>query len=193
MARRGGFEPPTPRFVVWCSIQLSYRRPCGPCERCRGESRRPRQRGGTPSERQAYSLEPPIASASSRFLTVIRALLDCSPPTPVAPTLRAARKRRCHHPGRPAGCRRDACRGAIPSAVPGGRRGPRPLSHEKGRRPDRSRRRPDGGRRRPAGGGAGQASAQFTSIGRSNRSAFMTFVQAATKSRANFAWLSRWP
>ena len=30
MARRGGFEPPTPRFVVWCSIQLSYRRlPCG--------------------------------------------------------------------------------------------------------------------------------------------------------------------
>ena len=26
MARRGGFEPPTPRFVVWCSIQLSYRR-----------------------------------------------------------------------------------------------------------------------------------------------------------------------
>ena len=26
LARRGGFEPPTPRFVVWCSIQLSYRR-----------------------------------------------------------------------------------------------------------------------------------------------------------------------
>ena len=26
VARRGGFEPPTPRFVVWCSIQLSYRR-----------------------------------------------------------------------------------------------------------------------------------------------------------------------
>ena len=26
MARRGGVEPPTPRFVVWCSIQLSYRR-----------------------------------------------------------------------------------------------------------------------------------------------------------------------
>ncbi len=38
MARRGGFEPPTPRFVVWCSIQLSYRRlwpvrPCGACPR----------------------------------------------------------------------------------------------------------------------------------------------------------------
>ena len=35
MARRGGFEPPTPRFVVWCSIQLSYRRRagrmCAPC------------------------------------------------------------------------------------------------------------------------------------------------------------------
>lgn len=26
MARWGGFEPPTPRFVVWCSIQLSYQR-----------------------------------------------------------------------------------------------------------------------------------------------------------------------
>jgi hypothetical protein len=26
MARRRGFEPLTPRFVVWCSIQLSYRR-----------------------------------------------------------------------------------------------------------------------------------------------------------------------
>ena len=26
LARREGFEPPTPRFVVWCSIQLSYRR-----------------------------------------------------------------------------------------------------------------------------------------------------------------------
>ena len=25
VAHRGGFEPPTPRFVVWCSIQLSYR------------------------------------------------------------------------------------------------------------------------------------------------------------------------
>jgi site-specific DNA recombinase len=26
MAHRRGFEPLTPRFVVWCSIQLSYRR-----------------------------------------------------------------------------------------------------------------------------------------------------------------------
>lgn len=26
MARRKGFEPLTPRFEVWCSIQLSYRR-----------------------------------------------------------------------------------------------------------------------------------------------------------------------
>ena len=29
MARWGGFEPPTPRFVVWCSIQLSYQRKPG--------------------------------------------------------------------------------------------------------------------------------------------------------------------
>jgi hypothetical protein len=27
VARRKGFEPLTPRFEVWCSIQLSYRRP----------------------------------------------------------------------------------------------------------------------------------------------------------------------
>ena len=26
MARRERFELPTPRFVVWCSIQLSYER-----------------------------------------------------------------------------------------------------------------------------------------------------------------------
>ena len=25
LAHRAGFEPTTPRFVVWCSIQLSYR------------------------------------------------------------------------------------------------------------------------------------------------------------------------
>lgn len=25
LARRKGFEPLTPRFEVWCSIQLSYR------------------------------------------------------------------------------------------------------------------------------------------------------------------------
>ena len=29
MARPKGFEPLTPRFVVWCSIQLSYGRICG--------------------------------------------------------------------------------------------------------------------------------------------------------------------
>ena len=28
VARRKGFEPLTPRFEVWCSIQLSYRRLC---------------------------------------------------------------------------------------------------------------------------------------------------------------------
>ena len=29
MARPERFELPTPRFVVWCSIQLSYGRPVG--------------------------------------------------------------------------------------------------------------------------------------------------------------------
>jgi hypothetical protein len=29
VARSEGFEPPTPRFEVWCSIQLSYERASG--------------------------------------------------------------------------------------------------------------------------------------------------------------------
>lgn len=29
MARPEGFEPPTPKFVAWCSIQLSYGRVAG--------------------------------------------------------------------------------------------------------------------------------------------------------------------
>src|SRR4051812_14681715 len=29
LARSEGFEPPTPRFEVWCSIQLSYERIVG--------------------------------------------------------------------------------------------------------------------------------------------------------------------
>ena len=28
LARPEGFEPPTPRSVVWCSVQLSYGRVC---------------------------------------------------------------------------------------------------------------------------------------------------------------------
>ena len=38
MARPEGFEPPTPKFVAWCSIQLSYGR--AERELCR-EGRRP--------------------------------------------------------------------------------------------------------------------------------------------------------
>ena len=40
MARPKGFEPLTPRFVVWCSIQLSY----GRAHRWQG-SEGPRHRG----------------------------------------------------------------------------------------------------------------------------------------------------
>ena len=40
VAHRAGFEPTTPRFVVWCSIQLSYRcaptRPAGSVRMARG-------------------------------------------------------------------------------------------------------------------------------------------------------------
>src|SRR5262245_26928582 len=41
VARPEGFEPPTPRFVVWCSIQLSYGRVAlGACL-CRQRRERP--------------------------------------------------------------------------------------------------------------------------------------------------------
>jgi hypothetical protein len=33
VARPEGFEPPTPRFVVWCSVQLSYGRSTDVAER----------------------------------------------------------------------------------------------------------------------------------------------------------------
>ena len=44
MARSEGFEPPTPRFVVWCSIQLSYER---------AQARRP-----APATRRTLSKSP---------------------------------------------------------------------------------------------------------------------------------------
>jgi hypothetical protein len=37
LARPERFELPTPRFVVWCSIQLSYGR-AGPLKGCESES-----------------------------------------------------------------------------------------------------------------------------------------------------------
>ena len=43
MARPKGFEPLTPRFVVWCSIQLSYGR--AGRGHPRGAARGPRHRG----------------------------------------------------------------------------------------------------------------------------------------------------
>ncbi|MEA3047651.1 MAG: hypothetical protein QOJ53_1983 [Sphingomonadales bacterium] len=44
VARPEGFEPPAPRFVVWCSIQLSYGRAGGVDIGARPEWRNPRGR-----------------------------------------------------------------------------------------------------------------------------------------------------
>lgn len=72
MAHRGRFELPTPRFVVWCSIQLSYR--CfghhavmlkAQGQRARGEAVRPGHRLRT--GRYLYSGPTPIASEGARF------------------------------------------------------------------------------------------------------------------------------
>ena len=48
MARPEGFEPPAPRFVVWCSIQLSYGRAGGGDIGGRAEPRNPRSRRRRP-------------------------------------------------------------------------------------------------------------------------------------------------
>src|SRR6476660_8956821 len=45
LARPKGFEPLTPRFVVWCSIQLSYGRPAGAREALCRKSRQARRMG----------------------------------------------------------------------------------------------------------------------------------------------------
>ena len=63
MARRGRFELPTPRFVVWCSIQLSYRRlgfAAGCCREAAG--RRPGRRTRAKARSSNAWLRPVQAS-----------------------------------------------------------------------------------------------------------------------------------
>jgi hypothetical protein len=50
LAHRAGFEPTTPRFVVWCSIQLSYR--------CLPSLRSSRQARGRPEKRPCPAATP---------------------------------------------------------------------------------------------------------------------------------------
>src|SRR6266851_6762236 len=45
LARRKGFEPLTPRFEVWCSIQLSYRRGQVPVAQSRAQAKPPLRHG----------------------------------------------------------------------------------------------------------------------------------------------------
>src|ERR1700674_3164143 len=70
LARSEGFEPPTPRFEVWCSIQLSY-------ERMRLDRWRSRCRVRTASLarlREARRLRP--ASFAPRHEYTVRAALS---------------------------------------------------------------------------------------------------------------------
>ena len=62
VARRGRFELPTPRFVVWCSIQLSYRR------RGRGHSRM----GGGGQDRAAGFYAPSARARASAGMRMAR-------------------------------------------------------------------------------------------------------------------------
>ena len=52
MARPEGFEPPAPRFVVWCSIQLSYGRAGGVDIGGRPAGRNPRRAAGNRGPRR---------------------------------------------------------------------------------------------------------------------------------------------
>src|SRR5882757_2671308 len=68
MARPKRFELLTPRFVVWCSIQLSY----GRVFRETSWAKRPDASeliGNVAKERFSYPLRPGLASAGTRVLT----------------------------------------------------------------------------------------------------------------------------
>src|SRR5262252_8003722 len=67
LARPEGFEPPTPRFVVWCSIQLSYGRPVP----------RRRMRRQIPTARHSYRLSANLARL--RFRPIRRIHIGISP------------------------------------------------------------------------------------------------------------------
>ena len=57
LARPERFELPTPRFVVWCSIQLSYGRLTSPGIIAPSA-------GAACGARHSYSLKPPLASVA---------------------------------------------------------------------------------------------------------------------------------
>ena len=57
LARPEGFEPPTPRFVVWCSIQLSYGRVLRIARECPQSEQSRRERASS------YRLRPAMASS----------------------------------------------------------------------------------------------------------------------------------
>ena len=71
MARSGGFEPPTPRFVVWCSIQLSYeralaRRPAPATRRTLSKSPESRKGSGQGVAVRAGQLRSSFAKSSQK-------------------------------------------------------------------------------------------------------------------------------
>jgi hypothetical protein len=68
LARPEGFEPPTPRFVVWCSIQLSY----GRVLRIAREVFPGKSDGNGGS---SYRLRPPLASLPPALVRGLRQLL----------------------------------------------------------------------------------------------------------------------
>src|SRR6185436_18360674 len=76
MARSEGFEPPTPRFEVWCSIQLSYERPvrrCPPGQHTAGHAIwKPSQQAQTFTERTTMTQWEPSGFVKLMGIKVIK-------------------------------------------------------------------------------------------------------------------------
>ncbi len=72
LARSGRFELPTPRFVVWCSIQLSYERAFRTGKRVRDGYlilSRPECKSPDGKKPGAGNRQPPIVTAYGRCRT----------------------------------------------------------------------------------------------------------------------------
>src|SRR5436309_1357229 len=90
MARPEGFEPPTPRFVVWCSIQLSYGRWLRIARQMVQTGINGRERGHSYSLHLALARERAIHGAGE---TEAAKILDTGSVAMIAPLTRARVRR----------------------------------------------------------------------------------------------------
>ena len=157
MARPKGFEPLTPRFVVWCSIQLSY-----------GRTPAIQEHGGEPALRPIPELMCYLTSALPKSKTISQNFCRLRPPLSWP---RHSSPDRAGNPGvhmllqEPDG-------GSVARAASGAARAAARFRKNAGRRPQPHRSRlsassaPHFGRQQPLGkcGGTGRAAAPIQSV-----------------------------